>query len=169
MGIYIRKLSKKDKEDKVLFDFVTSISNEDTGFTNPWEYIEEKNSFNEWIDIMLKSSKGEYKAKCEVKKYSLYWIYSEDIPVGVGKVREPDEEEIKHYGHIGYYIDSKYRGKGYATEAVRLLVEEAKKTQKIEEVMIFIRIGNLSSRRVVEKCGGELREIVDDKACKYYL
>ena len=61
---------------------------------------------------------------------------------------------------VGYWIGRSHWGKGFATAALRLLLEEI--TDR--PVTAHVALGNIGSRRVVEKCGfvrvGE--EVADD-------
>ena len=61
---------------------------------------------------------------------------------------------------VGYWIGRSHWGKGYATAALRLLLEEI--TDR--PITAHVAVGNIGSQRVVEKCGfvrvGE--EVADD-------
>ena len=57
--------------------------------------------------------------------------------------------------HIYYEIDTKFQGKGYATEALRLLLDEARKIN-LREVIITAADNNPASWRVIEKNDGTL-------------
>jgi RimJ/RimL family protein N-acetyltransferase len=59
--------------------------------------------------------------------------------------REPPE--------IGYWLGAKYWGKGYATEAVRALIDHAFTDLDCEALHSAARVTNPASRRVLEKCG----------------
>jgi RimJ/RimL family protein N-acetyltransferase len=54
---------------------------------------------------------------------------------------------------IAWRLDSKYWGKGYATEAAKSVVDFAFTTLKLEEVVSFTVENNIRSRRVMEKIG----------------
>lgn len=56
-------------------------------------------------------------------------------------------------GHIGYAVVPWKRRKGYATEALRMMLPEAK-TVGLRSVEITTDVGNDASRRVIERCGG---------------
>jgi ribosomal-protein-alanine N-acetyltransferase len=53
---------------------------------------------------------------------------------------------------IGYWIGRPYWGRGYATRAVRLLIEEAQR-RGIERLQAEVFPENFGSIRVLEKCG----------------
>ena len=54
---------------------------------------------------------------------------------------------------IGYGIVSAFRGRGYATEAVRALVEHARHQPSVREIVATCYASNAGSRRVLEKSG----------------
>lgn len=57
--------------------------------------------------------------------------------------------------HVYYEVDPKHRNKGYATEALKDLIREAK-NYKLKELIATVDAGNPASIKVIEKCGGEL-------------
>jgi RimJ/RimL family protein N-acetyltransferase len=67
---------------------------------------------------------------------------------GCGLVRlgDPDPE-------LGYWIGVPYWGRGYATEAVRALIDHAFGALGCERLAGRARVSNPASRRVLEKCG----------------
>ncbi|WP_174168019.1 GNAT family N-acetyltransferase [Rhizobium rhizogenes] len=58
-------------------------------------------------------------------------------------------------GHVGYSIVPWKQGRGYATQALRLLLPIAAQAD-FERISIICNEDNLSSRRVIEKVGGVL-------------
>ncbi len=54
---------------------------------------------------------------------------------------------------IGYFLDRKHNGKGYTTEAVRLLVDYAFQTLKLHRIEAGVMPHNIGSIRVLEKAG----------------
>jgi len=54
---------------------------------------------------------------------------------------------------IGYWLGAKHWGKGYATEAVRALIDHAFTDLGHEALQSSVRVTNPGSRRVLEKCG----------------
>ena len=54
---------------------------------------------------------------------------------------------------IGYWLGAKFWGKGYATEAVRALIDHAFTDLDCEALQSAARVTNPASRRVLEKCG----------------
>ena len=59
----------------------------------------------------------------------------------------------RHPPEIGYWLGVKHWGKGYATEAVRAVIDHAFTDLDCEAVQSAARVTNPASRRVLEKCG----------------
>ena len=64
----------------------------------------------------------------------------------------PDESSLYYGGQIGYDIDEKHRGNGYAGRACRLVLPVAKAHGMIK-LLITNNVTNTASRRVCEKLG----------------
>ena len=65
------------------------------------------------------------------------------------------------WGHIGYGIRPSERRKGYATETLNMLLEEAKK-RHIYRILIGSHTSNIGSCKVIEKCGFKFEEEIID-------
>jgi len=59
----------------------------------------------------------------------------------------------RHPPEIGYWLGVKHWGKGYATEAVRALIDHIFTDLGDEAIQAAARVTNPASRRVLEKCG----------------
>jgi len=54
---------------------------------------------------------------------------------------------------VGYWLGARYWGKGYATEAVRALIDHMFSNTEHNALNSSVRVTNPASRRVMEKCG----------------
>ena len=54
---------------------------------------------------------------------------------------------------LGYWIGRPFQGRGYVTEAVEAMIDTAFRLADVTEIHAQARVGNESSRRVLEKCG----------------
>jgi RimJ/RimL family protein N-acetyltransferase len=59
----------------------------------------------------------------------------------------------RHPPEIGYWLGVKHWGKGYATEAVRAMIDHVFTDFDCEAIQSAARVTNPASRRVLEKCG----------------
>ncbi|HMG81075.1 MAG TPA: GNAT family N-acetyltransferase [Xanthobacteraceae bacterium] len=75
-------------------------------------------------------------------------ITFDGAPIGVCSVdlREDGPE-------VGYWLGVPYWGRGFATEAVRALIDHAFGDLEHEALISGARVSNPASRRVLEKCG----------------
>ena len=70
----------------------------------------------------------------------------------------PDEGSLYYGGQIGYGIDEKYRGNGYAGRACRLLLPVAR-AHGMTKLLITNNRTNTASRRVCEKLGARFLRV----------
>ena len=59
----------------------------------------------------------------------------------------------RHPPEVGYWLGVKHWGKGYATEAVRAMIDHIFEDTDAEAIQSAARVTNPASRRVLEKCG----------------
>jgi RimJ/RimL family protein N-acetyltransferase len=59
----------------------------------------------------------------------------------------------RHPPEIGYWLGVKHWGKGYATEAVRAMIDHIFADTDSDAIQAAARVTNPASRRVLEKCG----------------
>lgn len=89
---------------------------------------------------------------------------SDNRIVGIIQIRHKlNEKLLKDCGHIGDGIRPSERKKGYATEMIRLALEECKKIG-IKRVLMVCYKDNIGSRKSIQNNGGILEnEIVDEE------
>ena len=150
--LYLRKLSSAD--DRNIFNMLKTISAQENAFTNP-VYDMEFEQFKQWLIQQERWAKNRDLPAGFVGQ-SIYWLFDKDIPVGIGKIRyELTSFSREKGGNIGYAISSKYRGRGYGNEILKLLLQEAKKL-KVKEVLLTVEKYNYASKKVIENNGGKL-------------
>jgi predicted acetyltransferase len=87
------------------------------------------------------------------------WMWDGEFCGSIGLRWQPGTAELPTHvlGHIGYTVVSWKRRRGYATEALRLLLPEAA-AQGLPYVEITTDTDNVASQRVITANGGELVE-----------
>lgn len=87
------------------------------------------------------------------------WIWDGEFCGSIGLRWQPGTPELPRHvlGHIGYSVVAWKRHRGYATEALRLLLPEAA-AKGLPYVEITTDTDNVASQRVITANGGELVE-----------
>lgn len=87
-----------------------------------------------------------------------YFLWVDDNPVGIFKLRHYLNNWLReNAGHVGYGIAAEYRGKGYATEGLRLIVEEARKLPiDTDELYLSVMKDNVASLKAQLKNGAKI-------------
>jgi predicted acetyltransferase len=86
-----------------------------------------------------------------------YWIWDGEFSGTINLRWQPGSEELPGYvsGHVGYTVVPWKRRRGYATQALAMVLPVAR-TQGLERVLLTTDPDNLASRRVIEANGGVL-------------
>ena len=93
-------------------------------------------------------------------KSLLYLCFDQDRLIGLLSIRyELPEALTQSIGDIGYGVRPNERNKGYATQMLKMMLEEAKQ-KKIYKVLVGAYEGNVGSCKTIEKCGGQFENCV---------
>ena len=79
-------------------------------------------------------------------------ITADDTAVGLAMVRNLDEEPAC-YDLQQFMIDSRYQGKGYGSEALRLILSELENERKYDCVEVCVKQDDAAALHVYEKAG----------------
>ncbi|MBQ2176965.1 MAG: GNAT family N-acetyltransferase [Alphaproteobacteria bacterium] len=150
--IDFRKLSVLDGED--VYQMLQTIGENENAFTNPVNGMNFV-CFKQWLVQQYEWSL-EKNLPIGYVGQTIFWLYDNETPVGIGKIRHAlTEHSRKIGGNIGYAISDKYREKGYGTIILKLLLEKARE-MNVKEKLLTVEKINPASRRVIEKNGGRL-------------
>ncbi len=162
--VELRELSIND--GKNIYNMLQDIKREENGFHN-----EAKGLKYSEFEVYLKSNKRMAKGKDLPEGYvpqTLYWLFVEENPVGMAKLRHYLNESLREKGgHAAYAIRKSERGQGYGKLILRELIEKAKE-KDIRELLLTCDEDNMASRRVIEINGGKLDKIKDGE-CYYWI
>lgn len=162
--VELKELSIADGKD--IYDMIKEIGPGENGFQNRGYYINTEN-FRDYLKGNINMSKG-INLDSKYVPQTLYWLYIDDEPVGIGKIRDYLNDNLKKEGgHIGYSIRPSKRGNGYGNIMLNELLKKAKQ-KHIDKVLITCEDYNTPSRSVIENNKGRLLDINDHK-CRYWV
>lgn len=164
LKIELRELSLFDGED--IIEMLREIGPGENGFNNnPFDMNSEE--FKVYLIDKFNNSKGT-NLKENMVPQTMCWLYVNNKPVGVGKLREYLNEGLrKKGGHIGYCIRPSERGKGYGNLLLEELLKKAGE-KNIPKVLLTCSDTNKASSSVMEHNGGILEKI-ENNDCYYWI
>lgn len=155
MEISLRELSIYDGVE--IFAMIKEIGPGENGFINGGYHIG-YSEFKSYLQGHLEMAYGNNLSSRYVPE-TMYWLYVNDKPVGIGKLRHYLNDGLKEVGgHIGYTIRPSERGKGYGKIILRELLKKAKQ-KNIIKVFITCMENNIASRKIIEANNGKLQDI----------
>ncbi|MCD2347374.1 GNAT family N-acetyltransferase [Clostridium guangxiense] len=164
MEIKLKELSIYDGTD--IFAMIKEIGPGENGFINGGYRIC-YDEFKSYLEGHFELSRGMNLSSRYVPQ-TIYWLYINDRPVGIGKLRHHLNDRLKEVGgHIGYTIRPSERRKGYGNILLKELLKEAKKSG-VNKVFITCIKGNMPSRKIIERNNGKLQDIFHG-ICRYWI
>lgn len=118
-------------------------------------------NFDKWLE-KIKNDLAEQTRECERVPSTLFLGVRkvDNKVIGTIQIRHRlNDELLKHGGHIGDGVRPTERQKGYATEMIRLALEECKKIG-INRVLMTCDKDNLGSSKSIQNNGGILENEV---------
>ena len=149
---YLRQLSVTDGFD--VYNLLQHIGEEENAFKNPVKNMS-YDEFKQWLVQQDAWSRNESLPDGYVGQ-TCFWLMVNNVPVAFGKIRHNLTAASRTQGgNIGYAVSSEYRGKGYGTKILNLLIQKAEE-MNIQEKLLSVEKYNMASKRVIEKNGGRL-------------
>lgn len=149
--IYLKEANMEDVQKE--YEFITQLPADENGFSN-------RNygcSFEEFKDNILpryiEKSQGMNLESGHVPGTE-FFLWDDDVIVGLFRIRHYLCEALIHgAGHIGYGIKKEYRGRGYASEGLKLTIEKAWTIIPEDEIYMSVHKDNPASLKVQMKNG----------------
>jgi len=92
----------------------------------------------------------------------VYSVRHEGKLVGVIDIRPREYDSAE----IGYWVGREHWGKGFASEATKLIIKEGFKTLKLHKIFATHKPGNKASARVMQKAGMKYEGTIRDQVKK---
>lgn len=87
----------------------------------------------------------------------------------IGQVTAQENDDDITIRDVGWYIDPKYQGKGYATEAAKAMIDYMFKEVEIEKISSGAVKENIGSCRIFEKLGfNKISEVKEESPYTFY-
>lgn len=153
--IELRKANLKDAKKE--YELLQKIPAEENGLNNNAHDLTYEEFKNDLLPTWLAYDKGEKLPKGWVPGTN-YFLWVDDTPVGIYKLRHRLNDFLRNGpGHISYGIAKEYRGKGYATIGLKLVLEKARELPiDTPEAYLSSLKSNPASFKVMQKNGGYL-------------
>ncbi len=159
MHTELKRLSIQDGAD--IYDMLQELPEDENGFINGCHGM----TFEEYQQWLVKSdnvSKG-IGLKDWMVPQTVYWLYADGMPVGMGKLRHRlTDRLLEEGGHGGYAIRPTQRSKGYGKLLLKLLLQEAR-SLGIGRLLLTVQNHNLPSVKVALANGGVIEKISDQR------
>lgn len=154
------------------------IIDSDRLFLRPFQYTDDDDMLTHWVsdpEIQSMYSEPTYTNKKEVKELLKKYITSYENPdyyrwaiiemesnTCIGQIAIFLVNEKNHFCEIEYCLGKKFHRKGYATEAVKTVLDFCFNTVNFHKVQVCHKEGNVASQGVIKKCNftyeGTLRD-----------
>jgi len=124
--------------------------------------LRDADAFAAWVTLLRDNERGESLPDGFVASTSR-WMAVDGRLVGFVSIRHVLNDFLREIGgHIGYAVRPSERRKGYATAATALALTECRRLG-IDRVLITCDDTNVASATVIERNGGVLEDIRNDK------
>lgn len=143
----LRKMNLKDAKQQ--WEYVTALPKDENGLTNPYEGV----SLEDYMEKVLPELMM-YEHPVNMPNWfvpeTYYYLWDDQILVGEFRIRHYLTEALrKGSGHIGYSIKKEFRGKGYGTKGLALVLDLAREIVPEEEIYLRVRKDNIPSYKAI--------------------
>lgn len=149
--LYLKEANREDIEKE--YEFITNTPENENGFTNSDFGCSREEFENEILPKYLNRAKGIGLQEGRVPQ-TTFFLWNDNEIVGLFRIRHYLTETLAQgAGHIGYGIGKEFRGRGYASEGLRLTVEKAWGIIREDEIYMSVSKDNPASLRAQMKNG----------------
>ncbi|MGG0186627.1 GNAT family N-acetyltransferase [Bacillus rhizoplanae] len=140
MEVYIEKLKEQDAEELFAFECSNRAFFEKMVSSRGEDYYTYETFQKIFYELLKEQFEG----------ISYFHLIRNQAGAIVGRINLIDIEKDKELGYLGYRLGEKYVGRGIATKAVKLLLDEAT-NYHVTEIHAKTTNNNFASQKVLEK------------------
>lgn len=152
----LRKMNLKDIKEQ--WEYVTALPADENGLTNPYEGV----SFEEYeTKVLPELIMHEHPVGMPdwFVPETYYYLWDGEVLVGEFRIRHHLTEALRTgAGHIGYSIKKEYRGRGYGTKGLALVLDMARAIVPEDEIYLRVLKSNVPSFKAISKNGGYIAD-----------
>ena len=146
-------LKKYNTDIEKEWAFVRDMPEDENGLTNPYHGC----TLSEYEEIVLPEMLSHEKPIRKPDWFvpaTYYYLWDEGRLLGEFRLRHYLTDTLRSgAGHVGYSIRKEDRGKGFATEGLRLLIPIASMIVPEEEIYLRVHKSNIASQKVMQNNG----------------
>lgn len=160
----LRKINLLDIKEQ--WEYVTALPKDENGLTNPYEGI----TFEEYEttvlpELMMHENPVGMPEWFVPETY--YYLWDGEVLVGEYRIRHYLTEALKvGAGHIGYSIKKEFRGRGYGTKGLAMVLDIAREIVPENEIYLRVLKNNIPSFKAITNNGAY---IVDEDETHYLM
>ena len=152
--LYLKETNVEDAEKEWLF--VKDMPEDEFGLMNKWPGISFEEFKREALPALLDHAKGLNLEEGKVPE-TFFFLWDDDTIVGQFRLRHYLNDTLRTgAGHIGYFVRKDLRGKHYATEGLKMLLEIARNIVPEDEFYVRVCKINPASLHVMLNNGGKI-------------
>lgn len=159
MKCELKKLSPDDGRE--VYDMLQKLPHDENGFINGFNGLTYE-EYKKCLDINDNISNG-IGLKDWMVPQSIYWLYVDGMPVGMGKLRHYLTDKLRQDGgHIGYAIIPEYRNRGYGKILLKMLIDCARDLN-IDRILVTVHNHNTASIKVALANNGKIEKVENNR------
>ena len=147
----LRKMNFEDVIEQ--WEYVMALPADENGLTNPYEGV----SFDKYRDTVLPElmmHENPINMPDWFVPETYYYLWDDGVLVGEYRIRHYLTDALKAgAGHIGYSIKKEFRGKGYGTKGLALVLDIARKIVPEDEIYLRVLKSNIASFKAIRNNG----------------
>lgn len=147
----LRKMNLQDIKEQ--WEYVTALPKDENGLTNPYEGI----TFEEYETTVLPEHMMHENPVGMPEWFvpeTYYYLWDSEVLVGEYRIRHYLTEALKvGAGHIGYSIKREFRGKGYGSKGLTLVLDLAREIVPEDEIYLRVLKSNIPSFKAISNNG----------------